>query len=126
MKQRIANLLQRQYFKDEIIPELDAIILSPGPGRPDKKSDFGFNSKLIKEANIPILGICLGHQGIGMTFGAKIIHATNIKHGQISKVSHSNTGILRGLPQKFDAGRYNSLILVAESETLISKLLIIF
>lgn len=96
------------------MPSLDAVILSPGPGNPNKVSDFGFNSRLIREANIPILGICLGHQGIGTTFGAKIIHAPNIKHGQVCKVSHTNVGILRDLPQRFDGVRYNSLVLDIE------------
>jgi para-aminobenzoate synthetase len=106
----------REHFRDNIIPHLDAVILSPGPGRPDKDSDFGFNSKLIREANIPILGVCLGHQGIGTSFGAKIMHAPNIKHGQVSQISHANTGILRDIPQLFDAVRYNSLVLDPESK----------
>jgi para-aminobenzoate synthetase len=101
----------RETFSRDILPSLDAVILSPGPGNPERLADFGFNSKLIKEANIPILGICLGHQGIGTTFGAKIIHTPNIKHGQICKVSHKDIGIFRDLPQGFDAVRYNSLVL---------------
>ncbi|OAL69221.1 para-aminobenzoate synthase PabaA [Trichophyton violaceum] len=98
-------------FKASVLPHLDAIILSPGPGSPDKESDFGFNSRLIKEANIPILGICLGHQGIGTAFGAKIIHAPNIKHGQVCKIHHNKTGIFEGLPEQFEGVRYNSLVL---------------
>ncbi|EFW20914.1 Protein phosphatase PP2A regulatory subunit B [Coccidioides posadasii str. Silveira] len=98
-------------FKDTILPSLDAIILSPGPGTPTKESDFGFNSKLIKESNIPILGICLGHQGIGTTFGAKIIHTPNIKHGQVCRIGHTDVGIFKNLPQEFKGVRYNSLVL---------------
>ncbi|KAM5439290.1 para-aminobenzoate synthase, (PABA) [Microsporum ferrugineum] len=98
-------------FRDSVLPHLDAVILSPGPGSPEKESDFGFNSKLIREVNIPILGICLGHQGIGTAFGAKIIHAPNIKHGQVCKISHTGTGIFAGLPEQFDGVRYNSLVL---------------
>ncbi|PGH17493.1 hypothetical protein AJ79_01093 [Helicocarpus griseus UAMH5409] len=101
-------------FKENILPSLDAIILSPGPGNPNKDSDFGFNSRLINEANIPILGVCLGHQGIGTTFGAKISHAPNIKHGQICRISHKGAGVFRGLPQGFDGVRYNSLVLDPE------------
>jgi anthranilate/para-aminobenzoate synthase component II len=92
------------------------VILSPGPGRPDRESDFGFNSKLIQESNIPILGVCLGHQGIGTSFGAKIIHAPNIKHGQVSQISHRNTGVLKDLPQHFSGVRYNSLVLDPSSK----------
>ncbi|KAL3462227.1 ADC synthase [Aspergillus heterothallicus] len=98
-------------FATELLPFLDAIILSPGPGSPEREADFGFNSRLVKEANIPILGICLGHQGIGTTFGAKIIHTPNIKHGQICQVSHEGIGVLKDLPQVFNAVRYNSLVL---------------
>ncbi|EGE03538.1 para-aminobenzoate synthase [Trichophyton equinum CBS 127.97] len=98
-------------FKASVLPHLDAIILSPGPGSPDKESDFGFNSRLIREVNIPVLGICLGHQGIGTAFGAKIIHAPNIKHGQVCKIHHNKTGIFEGLPEQFEGVRYNSLIL---------------
>ncbi|EFE35714.1 para-aminobenzoate synthase PabaA [Trichophyton benhamiae CBS 112371] len=101
----------RDTFKASVLPHLDAIILSPGPGSPDKESDFGFNSRLIREVNIPILGICLGHQGIGTAFGAKIIHAPNIKHGQVCKIHHNKTGIFEGLPEQFEGVRYNSLIL---------------
>ncbi|OCK79549.1 ADC synthase [Lepidopterella palustris CBS 459.81] len=100
-----------EHFRDYVLPSVDAIILSPGPGRPDRTSDFGFNSRLIKEANIPILGVCLGHQGIGTSFGANIIHAPNIKHGQASQIIHTNSGVLKNLPQRFDAIRYNSLVL---------------
>lgn len=103
--------MNRETFRDTILPYLDAIILSPGPGTPNKVSDFGFNSELIKEADIPILGICLGHQGIGTAFGAKIIHAPNIKHGQVCKINHTSSGIFKDLPQEFEGVRYNSLVL---------------
>jgi para-aminobenzoate synthetase len=103
--------ITRETFSTELLPSLDAIILSPGPGSPEREADFGFNSRLIAEANIPILGICLGHQGIGTTFGAKIIHTPNIKHGQICQVNHKGIGVLKDLPQGFDAVRYNSLVL---------------
>ncbi|KAK2739949.1 Protein phosphatase PP2A regulatory subunit B [Myotisia sp. PD_48] len=98
-------------FKTTILPHIDAIILSPGPGNPIRDSDFGFNSTLIREAQIPILGICLGHQGIGTTFGAKIIHAPEIQHGQVCSINHTGSGIFSGLPQNFGGVRYNSLVL---------------
>jgi para-aminobenzoate synthetase len=110
--------ITRETFSTELLPSLDAIILSPGPGSPEREADFGFNSRLITEANIPILGICLGHQGIGTTFGARIIHTPNIKHGQICQVSHKGIGVLKDLPQGFDAVRYNSLVLGYDSTYL--------
>jgi para-aminobenzoate synthetase len=101
----------RDEFKTAILPSFDAVILSPGPGRPDHEADFGFNSQLIREADIPILGICLGHQGIGTSLGARIMHAPHIKHGQVSRIQHDSSGLFEGLPQDFDAVRYNSLVL---------------
>ena len=101
---------------DSILPKYDAIILSPGPGRPDHEADFGFNSQLIREAEIPILGICLGHQGIGTSYGAQIIHAPHIKHGQVSHIQHDGSGLFEGLPQNFEGVQYNSLLLDLKSK----------
>jgi para-aminobenzoate synthetase len=95
---------------------LDAIILSPGPGTPERESDFGFNSRLIREIDIPILGVCLGHQGIGTSLGATIINTPNIKHGQTAEIHHKAIGVLRDLPQRFWGVRYNSLVLDIECE----------
>ncbi|OAQ90455.1 para-aminobenzoate synthase [Purpureocillium lilacinum] len=102
-------------FFTEILPSLDAIILSPGPGTPEREADFGFNARLLQEVSIPILGICLGHQGIGTSFGAKVVHTPNIKHGQICQIHHRELGVLKDLPQGFDGVRYNSLVLDLES-----------
>jgi para-aminobenzoate synthetase len=93
------------------LPNFDAIILSPGPGRPDNDADFGFNSQLIREADIPILGVCLGHQGIGTSLGAKIIHAPHIKHGQVSRIQHDGSGLFEGISQIIAGVQYNSLVL---------------
>ncbi len=86
------------------------IIISPGPGRPE---DSKISLDIIKELGktIPVLGVCLGHQGIGICFGAKIIHAPILMHGKTSKVMHDNKTIFKDLPQNFNAGRYHSLII---------------
>ena len=63
---------------------------------------------------MPVLGICLGHQGIGTSYGAKIVHAPHIKHGQVSRIQHDGSGLFEGLPQGFDGVQYNSLILDAD------------
>lgn len=110
-----ANSCSRDQFFTEILPSLDAIILSPGPGTPEREADFGFNARLLQEVSIPILGICLGHQGIGTSFGAKVVHTPNIKHGQICQIHHRELGVLKDLPQGFDGVRYNSLVLDLES-----------
>lgn len=89
------------------------IIISPGPGRPENKEDFGICSKVIKElgGEIPILGVCLGHQGIILGFGGKIIHAPKVMHGKKSDIQVLEPSILsKGVPNKFKAMRYHSLI----------------
>ncbi|HLF66825.1 MAG TPA: aminodeoxychorismate/anthranilate synthase component II [Gammaproteobacteria bacterium] len=92
-----------------------AIILSPGPGRPD---DAGICLEVIHTYSgvIPILGVCLGHQAIVQAFGGKIIQADYAMHGKISAVLHTQRGIFAHMPMPFNAGRYHSLI--AESSSL--------
>ncbi len=86
------------------------IIISPGPCTPN---EAGISLELIDwlKGKIPILGVCLGHQAIGQSFGAKVIRAKKIMHGKTSKIIHSNIGLFSGLPQKFTATRYHSLVL---------------
>jgi anthranilate synthase/aminodeoxychorismate synthase-like glutamine amidotransferase len=90
------------------------ILISPGPGRPE---DSNISIDAIKEfgENIPILGVCLGHQGIGICFGAKIINAPILMHGKTSKVIHDGKGIYKGISQNFSAGRYHSLVIDKKS-----------
>lgn len=88
----------------------ESIILSPGPGYPDKAGIC--NELLAKADNIPILGVCLGHQAIGNTFGAKIIHAPQIMHGKSDIVSlDTECPIFKGLGDKCEVGRYHSLVI---------------
>ncbi|NHC38784.1 aminodeoxychorismate/anthranilate synthase component II [Bacillus sp. MM2020_1] len=100
----------------EQIRELNpkAIILSPGPGKPEKA---GICIELIQTFydKIPILGICLGHQAIGASFGGKIQRATLIKHGKTSMISHHRVGLFKGLPNPVDVMRYHSLIIEKSS-----------
>ena len=89
------------------------IVLSPGPGTPDKLKDVGIMPKVIEMfyKKIPILGVCLGHQMIGKFFGEKIIRAPKIMHGKRSMIYHKGEGILKGLKNPFEAMRYHSLTL---------------
>ena len=91
-----------------------AILLSPGPGRPE---NAGCMIDLIAAAagNIPMLGVCLGHQAIGAHFGAQVVHAKTIMHGKTSAIRHDGQGLFEGLPQGFLAVRYHSLALLASS-----------
>jgi len=91
------------------------IVISPGPGTPD---DAGVSLDLITElgAQIPILGVCLGHQSIGQAFGGKVVRAREIMHGKTSLIHHKGVGVFAGLPNPFTATRYHSLIV--EKSTL--------
>lgn len=93
----------------------EAIVLSPGPGRPE---NAGIMPELIRAAfdhRIPMLGVCLGHQGIGAAFGAKVIPAKSIMHGKLSSVIHDGKGLFTGMHGEFNAVRYHSLALDAAS-----------
>lgn len=93
----------------------DAIVISPGPKRPE---DAGICLDVIAQlgAEIPILGVCLGHQSIGQVFGGKIIRAPNLMHGKTSEIYHNNTGVFVNLNNPFTATRYHSLVI--EKETM--------
>lgn len=88
----------------------DAIVISPGPGRPE---DAGISTDLIREfsSTTPILGVCLGHQGIGQVYGASIVSADQLMHGKTSPISHQNLGVFQGLDNPFTATRYHSLVI---------------
>lgn len=93
-------------------PEL--IMISPGPGRPEKA---GICVDLIREmrGNIPIFGVCLGHQAIGLAYGARVVRAENIMHGKTSEIRHDGSGAFTGLPDSFVATRYHSLLVDPDS-----------
>ncbi|MCI7541196.1 MAG: aminodeoxychorismate/anthranilate synthase component II [Veillonellaceae bacterium] len=88
----------------------DAIVLSPGPGIP---SDAGITEQVIRElgGEVPILGICLGHQAIGEVFGGKVVRAGEIVHGKTSPLHHNGKGLYEGIPQNVPIGRYHSLVI---------------
>ena len=87
----------------------ERIVISPGPGTPDQA---GVTLEMIEKlgAQIPILGVCLGHQSIGQVFGGKVVRAREIMHGKTSMIHHTGKGVFAGLPSPFEATRYHSLI----------------
>jgi len=91
-----------------------AVVISPGPGRPE---DAGISLELIKELgpNLPILGVCLGHQSIGQVFGGKIVSAPVLMHGKTSQVEHAGVGVFVGVESPMIATRYHSLVIEKQS-----------
>jgi anthranilate synthase component 2 len=91
----------------------DGIVISPGPGTPERPSDVGISNAVIRELGptTPLLGVCLGHQCIGYVFGARIVRAPQLVHGKTSQIYHRGEGVLDGLPIPFEATRYHSLVI---------------
>jgi anthranilate synthase/aminodeoxychorismate synthase-like glutamine amidotransferase len=92
----------------------DKILISPGPGKP---KDSKVSLEIIKHLGnkIPILGVCLGHQAIGICYNGNVIKAKKLMHGKTSKINHNGKSIFTNIPQNFDATRYHSLIIEKES-----------
>lgn len=93
----------------------DAIVLSPGPGHPGNRRDFGICSDILGGVSpfVPTLGVCLGHQGIAQGYGGRVVRAQRIMHGKASMVEHDSSALFDGVPSPFLAGRYHSLIVEA-------------
>ena len=87
--------------------EPDAVLISPGPGRPE---DAGVSNAAIRyfgEAGVPVLGVCLGHQAIGALYGGEVVRAPHVMHGKTSTITHDGRGVFAGVPDPFTATRYH-------------------
>lgn len=111
----------REITVDEAIGMNPDAILSPGPGRPENAGVMPQLIKVVRD-RIPLLGVCLGHQAIGQSFGAEVVSAASIMHGKISEITHDGRGLFAGLKGPFKAVRYHSLAL--REETLPKELVI--
>ncbi|HET9874998.1 MAG TPA: aminodeoxychorismate/anthranilate synthase component II [Mycobacterium sp.] len=97
------------------VAQFDGLLLSPGPGTPERAGASVSLVQACAGAQLPLLGVCLGHQAIGVAFGATVGRAPELLHGKTSTVFHTNTGVLSGLPDPFTATRYHSLTILPET-----------
>ncbi|PRP69615.1 aminodeoxychorismate synthase, component I [Chromobacterium amazonense] len=108
--QTVPVIVQNTASFDELeLDSFDAIVISPGPGHPKNRDDFGVCAEVIRRARQPILGICLGHQGIVQEMGGAVRHAPAPVHGYCSEILHTGEGLFQNLPRRFEAVRYHSL-----------------
>ena len=99
----------------QVAADFDGVLLSPGPGTPERAGASIALVKACAAAGTPLLGVCLGHQAIGVAFGGTVDRAPELLHGKTSVVHHNDDGVLKGLPDPFTATRYHSLTILPET-----------
>ncbi|GGX60408.1 aminodeoxychorismate synthase component I [Streptomyces hiroshimensis] len=97
------------FWKTGRLAEFGNVVLSPGPGTPEREADFGICADILRHGTLPTLGVCLGHQGIAVVYGGEVCRAPEPRHGRVSPVLHGGTGLFEGLPSPLTAVRYHSL-----------------
>jgi para-aminobenzoate synthetase component II len=113
---REAMVVRNDAIAADTMAEVDAVIISPGPCTPN---EAGASLAVVRSlaGRLPMLGICLGHQCIGQAFGGRIARAKRPLHGEASEISHDGEGIFVGIPNRFSAGRYHSLIVELDDDS---------
>ena len=102
-------------LSDGVLTKYDATVVGPGPGRPEAAGRLYAILREAAATKHPLLGVCLGAQGIGAVFGGDVIHAPHLMHGKTSEITHDGSGVFAGLPSPFTATRYHSLCISHEN-----------
>ena len=92
------------------LDDYDCVVISPGPGTPARDVDVGISADMIRDADVPLLGVCLGHQCLAHVHGMDVGHAAEPVHGRVSTICHDGEGLFNGLPQELRVVRYHSLV----------------
>lgn len=99
----------------------DNIVISPGPGRPETPDDFGVCRSILENTHVPLLGVCLGHQGLGHVYGGRVIYAPEVRHGRLSEIYHHSSDLFKGIPSPFSVVRYHSLLVADDLPDCLEK-----
>ncbi|MGO7733211.1 aminodeoxychorismate/anthranilate synthase component II [Rhizobium leguminosarum] len=116
----VANVRYNDAVRAIDLQDADTIVISPGPGHPSNEADFGICAEVIRQASQPVLGICLGHQGIATALGGTVEHAPFPVHGQVDEIGHDGQGLFERIPQNFKAVRYHSLAVTNLPENVVA------
>ncbi len=114
------TVVRNDHVVVEEADKYDGVLISPGPGTPERAGVSVAMVKYCAEKKIPLFGVCLGHQAIAVAYGAKVSQAPELLHGKTSQVHHRNIGVLKDVPSPFQATRYHSL--AVEKETIPSEI----
>ncbi|WP_426245552.1 anthranilate synthase component II [Nocardioides sp. LHG3406-4] len=116
---RVPEVVQHDETTVAALAGFTHVVLSPGPGHPSRRADFSVGVDLLLEATRPVLGVCLGMQGLVTAYGGHVERVAPA-HGEVAHIRHDGAGVFAGLPQDFDAVRYHSLAAVALPEELVA------
>ena len=114
---RLPSVVQHDEVTAAQVLEHELVVLSPGPGSPDAVADFAVGTEVLRAATRPVLGVCLGMQGLVTSYGGQVTQVRPA-HGEVARISHDGRGVFAGLPQDFAAVRYHSLAAVTLGDDL--------